>query len=184
MVLHESASADGAVPCALSKPHGKLVLSVVHPTELDAYVDDGMRHCRTFRLDSGASVSCSSGESLAKDKRQLLSHGKRHKVRTPMTVSGLANGHVVVTAAPEGVQLIIGRAKRTHNFLVVPRLVCGYLLGQDFMASYDMQLKLVDKVAIMGVPPEEWMAGAPYRSSQTVNIRYVSQSFILEVDSP
>ena len=60
-----------------------------------------------------------------------------------MTLSGFAAAHAKANAVLAGVQLIIGNARCTHNFLVVSKLVCEYLVGRDFIMSYDIHLKIV-----------------------------------------
>ena len=175
-----------AQACSLA-PTSKLSLSLVHMAGMRACLDDTLKVNRLLKMDSGAAVSCISQDALRRDLKYLVPPGRAtlHKLLTPMTLIGFASGHTKVTQALEGVQLIIGQAKCTHNFLVVPGLVCDYLIGQDFMEAYDMRLNLVDKMATMGVTQTEWLGSeASYVCYQDVNIVFVSDEVHLDVCSP
>ena len=149
--------------------------------ELSAYVDDDMHELRRLRLDSGASISCVSEEALAKDKDFLLSHGKLHRLITPVKLSGLASAYARVTRVLVGVQLIIGHARCSHNLQVVPKLVCGYLMGHDFVRDYDIHVWLSRRVATMSIPLGMLMGAADYRSTQVIDIQYVTDAVVLEL---
>ena len=150
----------------------KLDVSIVRMTELQVYVDDQQRQQRTFKLDSGASVSCISAACFEHDKSHLLRHGKAHTLLTPMTLSGFASAHTRVSTIVESPQFVIGNAACRHTVLVVPGLVCDYMLGQDFMMAYDMQVDLREQQVSMGVPQDEWIGDkARFTGSQKVNAR-------------
>ena len=137
---------------------------------------------RKLRLDSGASVSCISEKAFQQDKKFLLQHGKVHTLLTPMTLSGFASAHTKVTQILEGPQFIIGKAACTHSFMVVPELVCDYMLGQDFLLAYDVSIILRGKQAKMGVPRQEWLGDAKdFTGYQDIDISFDSTKAVLAV---
>ena len=167
--------------CAVAGPSRQLTMSVIHMVELPALLDDNSTQRRLFRLDSGAAISCISQEAFARDRKWLLSHGTLHRLLTPMTLSGFAAAHSKVDMVLEGVKFRVGNARYEHNFLIVPRLVCGYLVGQDFMVAYDVAIMLSKKVAVIGVPPEEWVGATSYVPYQDIDVGFVKETAVLEV---
>ena len=171
-------------PCATSQPEMSVVMSVIHMADITAYLDDDRQEQRHLRLDSGAAISCISEETLAEDSEFLLSRGKKYGLITPMTLSGFASAHARVTHVIVGAQLIIGDARCTQNFLVVPKLVCGYLMGHDFIRDYDIYLQLSKRRAVMSIPPDEWIGTSSYRSTQGIDVGFVSETAVLQLGAP
>ena len=151
---------------ATTGPSPALTLHIVHMTEFIGYIGGQGQELRTLKFDSGASVSCISEKALRRDIHHLRRHADWLILDRPMSLSGFASAHTLVTQALQHVELIIGEAACRHSFLVVPGLVCDYMLGQDFALAYDLRIHLVHNVASMGVPEDEWI-GNPNRHTGT-----------------
>ena len=83
-----------------------------------------------------------------------------------------------------GVQMTIGQATYQHDFLVVPKLVCGYLIGQDFMRAYDMKVDLIQLKATMGVTEDEWRGRrSSYVPYQDIDITVINDEVDLIIDA-
>ena len=176
------ASPEMQAPACSTMAGESLEVKIVRMTELQAHVDDDQQESRKLRLDSGASVSCISETAFQRDKKFLLQHGRVHTLLTPMTLSGFASAHTKVTHILTQPQFIIGNAACRHSFLVVPGLVCDYMLGQDFLLSYDMSIRMRELKADMGVPRHEWLGEAKnFTGSQTIDIGFGSTKACLAV---
>ena len=176
-------SPDLQVATCAPRQGEKLDIQIVRMSEVQAYLDDQQQESRKLRLDSGASVSCISAAAFQRDKAHLLKHGKVHRLLTPMTLSGFASAHTKVNMILTSPMLIIGNAACRHSFLVVPGLVCDYMLGQDFMLSYDMHIRLQDRKARMGVPEDEWIgASEDYLGFQKIDIAFGWSRALLAVE--
>lgn len=159
-------------------------LSIVHMAQFSICIDLDRNVHRLVKLDSGAGISCISLEALQADQRSLLQNGKLHKLLTPMTLSGFASAHLKVEQIIMGVQMTIGQATYQHDFLVVPKLVCGYLIGQDFMRAYDMKVDLIQLKASMGVTENEWRGRrSSYVPYQDIDITVINDEVDLVIDA-
>ena len=159
-------------------------LSIVHMAQFSICIDLDRNLHRLVKLDSGAGISCISLDALQADKKSLLTHGKLHKLLTPMTLSGFASAHLKVDQILIGVQMTIGKASYQHDFLVVPKLVCGYLIGQDFMRAYDMKVDLIRLSASMGITEDEWRGKkSSYVPYQDIEITVINDEVDLVIDS-
>ena len=159
-------------------------LSIVHMAQFSICIDLDRNVNRLVKLDSGAGISCISLDALQTDQRSLLKHGKLHKLLTPMTLSGFASAHLKVEQIIMGVQMTIGQATYQHDFLVVPKLVCGYLIGQDFMRAYDMKVDLIQLKATMGVTEDEWRGRrSSYVPYQDIDITVINDEVDLIIDA-
>ena len=151
-------------------------LTMAHMTRIQVSLDDEGTLERTFRLDSGAAVSSISKDAFDRDFQHFAPSARVLHLITPMTLTGFANGHMKISRAVEGVSFVIGLARYTHNFLVVPGLTCDYLLGQDFMLAYDMQVQLVKRSATVGIDEDEWTGAAQdYRPYQVIDISLAAE---------
>lgn len=150
-----------------------LKLPIAGMFELTAHIDEACKRSRWVKLDSGASISCISTEALEADGHHLIKRGKLQKLSTPMTVSGFASAHTRITQVLVNARLTIGKVACTQTFLVVPGLICNYLLGQDFMLTYNMRIDPQIKKAIMIAPTDEWI-GKPeeHTGSQSIDVSH------------
>ena len=162
-----------AIPAGVHNiiPQDRLIMAIVGMAKVEAFLDERCSVQQYLKLDSGAAISCLSHAALIRDRDILLMHGTLHKLLTPMILSGFSQGHTQVTMAVEAVNLTIGKARYTHNFLVVPNLICDYLIGQDFMATYDLRVNVMEKTAMLGIVEEEWLGPAgEYQPYQDIDL--------------
>ena len=182
--MHEGssvASTSLAKPTPASVPESSLTFRIIHMAKIKACLNDACSIERTLHLDSGAVVSCISMIAWERDAKHLLPQAQLHRLLTPITLSGFASGYSEVSLAAEAVRLVIGRAKCSHNFLIVPGLICDYLLGQDFLYAYSLLPRPWEGTASMGIPPEEWV-GDPdmYACTQDVHLSFAHDKTILK----
>ena len=163
----------------------ELEINICRMAEVQAFVDDQEEEPRKMKIDSGASVSCISETAFQQDRKFLLAHGKMHSLLTPMTLSGLTSAHTKVTQILETPRFVIGKAACSHSFLVVPGLVCDYMLGQDFLLAYDMHIKMRDGYAKMRLPRSEWIGDQQqFKGSQNIDVGLGWTKAVLKVKNP
>ncbi len=179
--LPEQLRPAASVANSLHKGH-PLAISIVHMAEITICIDLDTKAIRRVKLDSGAGISCISMDTLQNDKKFLLTHGKLHKLLTPMTISGFASAHHKVNHVIIGAQITIGKASYRHDFVVVPKLVCSYLLGQDFMRAFDMKVDLINLTASIGITEDEWRGRkSDYIPYQAIDVTVVHDELDLVV---
>ena len=161
-VMHAATVPSSLEPLVLNMaPSSVIPLHIVHMAELSGCVGGKEVNQRDFKLDSGASVSCISKDAMLRDANLLRRHGQLHVLAQPMSLSGFAFAHTMVTHAVANAEVIIGETACRHTFLVVPGLVCDYMLGHEFTWSYSLTIRLTEGKATMGVPRDEWI-GNPH----------------------
>ena len=172
---------EGAMPiasaAATSASQVAQVVShyTVAMTTLQGCVDLQGAQPRQFKLDSGAAISCISTCAFQQDKAHLLVCGKELSVTKGLMVTGFDKSCASINKLIHNPVLMIGTAACRHSLLVVPNLCCDYLLGQDFIVTYDLQLNYKLGVADMGVPEEEWIGMGSNPGRQTINIAWKSK---------
>lgn len=173
-----SPAPDGAVSVAsvnaasASQPVTNIEHYTVAMTTFHGCVDLLCQQVREFKLDSGAAISCISTAALQRDREHLLAVGKELTVTKGLMVTGFDKSCASIGKLIHNPVLLINNAACRHSLLVVPNLCCEYLLGQDFIVTYDLQLKYNRGVATMGVPNEEWVGTGPNPGRQTVDIAW------------
>ena len=178
---------EGAVPIAsmdaVSAPQAASSIEhfTVAMTTLKGCVDLLCNQVREFKLDSGAAISCISTAAFQRDREHLLAVGKELTVTKGLMVTGFDKSCANIGKFIHNPVLLIGNAACRHSFLVVPNLCCEYLLGQDFIITYDLQLKYNRGVATMGVPNEEWVGTGPNPGRQTIDIAWKARVKTLQI---
>ena len=155
--------------------------AIVGMTCITGHLDDAQRHERTLRLDSGAAVSCISKRALSRDAKHLLVHGKTYGLLNGISVSGFDSNHTRVTEVLYDAAIIIGSLACRLTFLVVPGLVCDYMLGQDFIVTYDLCVQHSAARATMQVPAEEYMGTDPMPRTQVIDIFWEGRKATLDL---
>ena len=155
--------------------------AIVGMTCITGHLDDAQRHERTLRLDSGAAVSCISKRALSRDAKHLLVHGKTYGLLNGISVSGFDSNHTRVTEVLYDAEIIIGSLACRLTFLVVPGLVCDYMLGQDFIVTYDLCVQHSAARATMQVPAEEYMGTDPMPRTQVIDIFWEGRKATLDL---
>ena len=168
---------------AFAEPVQEYEQVITGMTELDCSIGKKLLP-RVVKLDSGASLSCVSEKAYARDRAHLLSQGSECELKTPMTLSGFQSAHAQVQLVVKDAVLTIGKVACVHNLLVVPGLVCDYMLGQDFILQYDLCILHSSGSASMLAPREEWKGSSEdHNGTQTIPVRWIGRTVSLKLSS-
>ena len=132
-------------------------------------------------LDSGAAMSCISKTAFDRDVKFLSQTGQLRTLATGMSVSGFDANHTKVTQVLHDVVVIFGNVATGFNLVIIPNLICDYMLGHDFMVSYEVQLNYSRSRMYMQVFPQEWIGDDHAPARQGVEMTWVGQKALFKV---
>ena len=157
----QHASFAASVQCEMIS---KYVVSM--PTacsSLDTSGADAPALRRRVAVDTGAGVSLISEDQFNRDEDILVQHGARVVHIEPITIGGFAGQGVCADKIVQSARLAIGPAVYEVDLLVVPGSVYAYLLGSDFLITYDGQAQFYGQRLRLGVEQRSLLPGKTYQ---------------------